>query len=162
MFRRARLVAVVTAVAAVSLAGCSSSDSSGGKDAASSPKAAVKSSAPARASSPASHAAPRAQADVRIVKAGVENHPVWGPHAYVVHYEVTNHGTQAADYFAQLEFLDKDGDHLGDTGITADKLGVGKSKTGDIAPLDAEIQNGKIADIRSVRVTQVDRTPPSS
>ncbi|MFF6957772.1 hypothetical protein [Streptomyces sp. NPDC008317] len=91
----------------------------------------------------------------------MEDDPVWGPHAYVVHYTVTNHGAGAADYFAQLEFLDADGDHLGNTGITADKLGAGKSKTGDAAPLDVKIQNGKIADIRSVRVTEVDRTPSS-
>lgn len=86
---------------------------------------------------------------------------MWGPGAYVVHYTVTNHGAGAADYFAQFEFLDADGDHLGSTGITADKLGPGKTKAGDAAPLDVEIENGKISDIRSVRVTQVERTPGS-
>jgi hypothetical protein len=150
---------VLVAVVAASLTACSSSDSSGGDDAASSPKASVTAPASARPSSPASQAAPRKQSDVKIVKAGVEDHPVWGPRAYVVHYVVTNHGKEPADYFAQVEFLDKDGDHLGNTGITADKLGVGKSKAGDIAPLDVEIQNGKIADIRSVRVSEVQRTP---
>jgi hypothetical protein len=109
------------------LAGCSSSDSPGGKDAGPSPKASVAATSSARPSSAASHAAPRQEADVRITKAGVENHPVWGLNAYVVHY-VTNHGKQAADYFAPLEFLDKDDDHLGSTGITADKLGAGSPR----------------------------------
>lgn len=159
MSRALRVAAVVAALAVVSLAGCSSSGSSGGDDAASSPKASVTTPASARPNSPASHAVARKQSDVKIVKAGVEDHPVWGPHAYVVHYVITNHGKEAADYFALLEFLDKDGDHLGNTGISAEKLGVGKSQEADIAPLDVEIRNGKIADIRSVRVTEVDRTP---
>ncbi|WP_329368800.1 hypothetical protein OG896_24735 [Streptomyces sp. NBC_00669] len=93
------------------------------------------------------------------MKAGTADDPVWGPSAYVVHYVITNHGSTAADYFAQLEFLDSDGDHLGATGVTADQLGVGKTKTGDTAPLSAEIENGTIADIASVRVSEVDRTP---
>jgi hypothetical protein len=112
----------------------------------------------ASAPAPKKSAAPAASKDVKITRAGFEDHDTWGPHAYVVHYEVTNHGDKAADYFAQLEFLDRDGDHLGSTGITADKLGPGKSKRGDTAPVDAEIENGKIKDIASVRVTQVDRT----
>ncbi|MGO4747922.1 hypothetical protein AB4212_04665 [Streptomyces sp. 2MCAF27] len=99
-----------------------------------------------------------ASKDVRIMKAGVEDHEVWGPKAYVVHYEITNHGKSAADYFAQFEFLDKDGDVLGATGVTADKLGPGKTHKGDSAPLDSEITNGAMKDIKSVRVSQVDRT----
>ncbi|MEU8870498.1 FxLYD domain-containing protein [Streptomyces javensis] len=96
--------------------------------------------------------------DVRITRSGFEDHEVWGPHAYVVHYKITNHGSGRADYFAQFEFLDADGDRLGTTGVTADKLGAGKTKAADAAPLDVEIENGKIADIKSVRVSQVDRT----
>lgn len=95
---------------------------------------------------------------VRITKSGVEDHEVWGPDAYVVHYEIKNGGDGPADYFAQLEFLDGDGDVLGSTGVTADKLGAGKAKRGNTAPLDAEIENGKLSDIRSVRVSAVDRT----
>ncbi|MFB6991404.1 hypothetical protein ACFC0C_24880 [Streptomyces sp. NPDC056178] len=42
--------------------------------------------------------------------------------------------------------------------FTVDRLGRGKTSTGNTAPLDAEITNGKIRDIRSVRVSTVDRT----
>ncbi|MFD8592315.1 FxLYD domain-containing protein [Streptomyces sp. NPDC059637] len=100
-----------------------------------------------------------AMRDVEITGSGVEDHDVWGPGAYVVRYKVTNGGNEAADYFVGLEFLDKDGDVLGSTGVTADKLGPGKTKEADAAPLEAEIENGEIADIRSVRVSEVQRTP---
>jgi len=93
--------------------------------------------------------------DVTITRAGTENHQTWGPDAYVVHYEITNHGTDDASYFVQLAFLDKDGDQLGTTGITADNLGPGKTKTGDTAPVDAEIENGPMDAITAVQVTQV-------
>lgn len=152
--RYVRVVGLV--VAGLVVAGCSgggggvASKGAAPTSAVASPRASSATSAPARAD---------AKGDVRITKSGVEDHPVWGPHAYVVHYAITNHGTGPADYFAQLEFLDADGDHLGTTGITADKLGVGKTKADDIAPLDVEIENGKVADIRSVRVSEVDRTP---
>jgi len=96
--------------------------------------------------------------DVQITRSGFEDHPTWGPHAYVVHFRIVNHTAHAADYYAELEFLDKDGDVLGTTGITADKLGAGKTNTGDTAPLDTEIRNGKITDIVKARVSKVDRT----
>ncbi|MDX2922782.1 hypothetical protein [Streptomyces sp. NE06-03C] len=88
----------------------------------------------------------------------MEDHETWGPKAYVVRYEVTNGGDGAADYFAQFEFLDGDGDVLGSTGVTADKLGAGKTHKGDTAPLPAEITNGDLADIKKVRVSLVERT----
>ncbi len=47
---------------------------------------------------------------MKIVKSGFRDHDVWGPDAYVVEYEITNKGNDAADYFVQLEFLDVDGD----------------------------------------------------
>ncbi|MFJ5726333.1 hypothetical protein [Streptomyces sp. NPDC093149] len=100
----------------------------------------------------------RSPQDVKVTKSGFEDHEMWGPGAYVVHYEVTNQGRGAASYCAELEFLDKDGDHLGQTGITVDKLGRGKTSKGNTAPLDAEITNGKIRDIRSVRVSTADQT----
>ena len=96
---------------------------------------------------------------MEITKAGYEDHEVWGEHAYVFHYEITNNGPQAADYFAQIEFLDTDGDVLGTTGITADKLGPGKTKEDAGAPLDVEIENGDPDDIDSARISQVERTP---
>ncbi|MFJ4703147.1 hypothetical protein ACIP5N_33850 [Streptomyces sp. NPDC088768] len=147
---KAAAVAACGLGAALALAACSSSApaTTGG---AAPRKATTGSPAPAKEALAAS-------ADVRIVKSGVEDHPTWGPGAYVVHYEITNHGRSAAGYFAQLEFLDADKDVLGTTGITADKLGAGKVSTGDTAPLDVEIRNGKMTDIRSVRVSEVDRT----
>ncbi|MFG2404219.1 hypothetical protein ACGFR8_07745 [Streptomyces brevispora] len=118
------------------------------------------SAASAAAGAPAVKAPAEAAAskDVKVVRSGVEDHETWGKGAYVVRYEVTNHGSEAADYYAELEFLDKDGDHLGQTGVTVDKLGAGKTSKADTAPLKAEITNGKIADIASVRVSAVDRT----
>lgn len=150
-------LSVAAVVAAVGLmAGCSGSEdtSDAGKDG-----AAVEASAGGGEGKPEDAAeGDDASGDVKITSSGVKDHEVWGPDAYVVEYTITNHGKGAADYFAQFEFLDKDGDVLGSTGVTADKLGAGKTKTGDAAPLDVEIENGKIADIQDVRVSQVDRT----
>lgn len=121
----------------------------------------VKGAAPASSSAAGAAGAedaPAASRDVRIVSSGVEDHETWGPRAFVVRYEVTNGGGEAADYFAQFEFLDADGDVLGSTGVTADKLGAGKTHKGDTAPLPAEITNGDLADIKKVRVSTVERT----
>lgn len=148
--RKVALTLAAGVTAAGLLTGCSGGDV--GKD-----DSAAKPSASAKVDG-SSAKTPSAAGDVKIVRSGVEDHEVWGPKAYVVHFEITNHGTGAADYFAQIEFLDKDGDVLGSTGVTADKLGAGKTKTGDIAPIGSEIENGKPTDIRSVRVSQVDRT----
>lgn len=115
-------------------------------------------SAPAAGAAAAEKKESDAAADVKITKSGFEDHEVWGPKAYVVYYTITNSSPAAADYFVGLEFLDKDGDVLGSTGVGADKLGPGKTKTDSSAPLDAEIENGKIADIDSVRVAEVSRT----
>ncbi|MFE7431361.1 hypothetical protein ACFU7B_39795, partial [Streptomyces sp. NPDC057545] len=73
--------------------------------------------------------------DVRIVKAGVEDHQTWGPKAYVVHYEVKNSGSEEANYFVGLDFLDGAGRILGSTGVTADKVGKGSTAKGNTAPL---------------------------
>lgn len=96
--------------------------------------------------------------DVTITQAGVEDHELWGAGTYVVHYEITNHGTADASYFAQLAFLDADGDQLGTTGITADNLGPGKTKAGETRPLEPEIENGPLGAVTSVQVTQVELT----
>ena len=150
---RTRIACAAAAVAAaLTLTACSSSD---GDDA-------TKSEAPATASADKADAdasaQPDAKRDVKITKSGIEDHETWGPGAYVVHYTITNNGKSPADYFAQFEFLDKDGDVLGSTGVTADKLGPGKSKTADASPVESEIENGKPSDIKKVRVSQVDRT----
>ncbi|MDX2649283.1 hypothetical protein PV341_38110 [Streptomyces sp. PA03-1a] len=151
---RTRLaLATVALAAAAALTACSSG--SGSTSATNDSTAAAKASAAASAKAEASGAV----SHVKVVKSGFENHQTWGDNAYVVHYTITNLGKETADYFVSMEFLDKDGDVLGSTGVTADKLGVGKVNTGDSAPLDAEIGNGKISDIKSVRVASVERTP---
>jgi hypothetical protein len=154
---RGVLLPAVAVVAAVGLAaGCSDSDdgSDEGRDNNATVEPSKQQQAPAE--EPATE---EATEDVEIVRAGVMDHDVWGPGSYVVEYEITNNGQEAADYFVQLEFLDADGDLLGTTGVTADQLGPGKTNAGDTAPLDAEIDNGTLADIRDVRVSEVDRTP---
>lgn len=152
--KRRIAMSVVVAVAAVGLvAGCSGGGGAGdaGKG------AAAAEAGGGAAAEPGEDLAGR---DVKIVRSGFEDHDVWGPDSYVVEYEITNGGKDAANYFVGLEFLDSDGDVLGSTGVTADKLGAGKSNRGDTAPLEAEITNGDLGDIRSVRVSDVERTTP--
>lgn len=154
---RGVLLSAVAVVAAVGLAaGCSDSDDGGdeGRDNTATVEPSGQRNAPAE-----EPAAEDATGDVEIVRAGVMDHDVWGPGSYVVEYEITNNSSEPADYFVQLEFLDADGDVLGTTGVTADQLGPGKTSIGDTAPLDAEIENGTLADIHDVRVSEVDRTP---
>ncbi|MFJ9200956.1 hypothetical protein [Streptomyces flaveolus] len=110
--------------------------------------AAASAPAPKKSTSPA---------DVKLVKKGWEDHDVWGPHSYVVHWELTNTGKEQGNFFAGLDFLDKDGDVLGSTGITADKVGPGKTARGDSASLDVEIDKGEISDIVDAKVSTVER-----
>ncbi|GAA2565468.1 hypothetical protein [Streptomyces koyangensis] len=142
--------AVVAAAALVS--GCAGSSEGAPASAGSSAPAG---SAPAEAKGGEDLAA----RDVELGKAGFQDHDVWGPGAYVTPYSITNRGDGTASYLVGLEYLDGDGDLLGSTGVMADKLGPGKTSKGDTAPVAAEIQNGEIADIRSVRVSTVERTP---
>lgn len=97
-------------------------------------------------------------ADVKVVRSGFEDHETWGPGAYVITYKITNRGPKEASFFVGFDFLDKDGDVLGSTGVTADRVGPGKANRGDTAPIEAEITNGKMKDIRSVRVSEIDET----
>jgi hypothetical protein len=150
--RRIGLVVGAAVAAVVLVSGCGAS----GDDAAGS----GSSSSAAAGGDAKAEEAPAAAKDVKITGSGFEDHEVWGDHAYVTQYEITNHGEGAANYFVQFEYLDADGDVLGSTGVTADKLGEGKTNKGDAAPLEGEITNGKIADIKSVRVSAVERTDP--
>ena len=153
--RRIGLVAGAAVAAVVLVTGCGDSgdDTAGSGSSSSAPASDAKGEAKA-------DEAPAAAKDVKITRKGFEDHEVWGDGAYVTHYEITNHGKGAANYFVQFEYLDADGDVLGSTGVTADKLGEGKTNKGDAAPLDAEITNGKISQIKDVRVSTVDRTDP--
>ena len=149
--RRIGLVAVAAVAAVVLVTGCGGT----GGDTTGSGSSSSAAAGDAKAAEQ-----PDAAEHVKITGKGFEDHEVWGEDAYVTEYEITNRGEGAANYFVQLEYLDKDGDVLGTTGVTADKLGEGKTKTGDTAPVDAEIENGKISDIRDVRVSMVERTAP--
>lgn len=152
------MLSVVAAVAAVGLAaGCA-----GGDDAGDAGKGSTAATTSQEGSSGDAKAAGEdlAKRDVKILSSGYKDHDTWGPDAYVVEYEITNGGKDAANYFVQLEFLDGDKDVLGTTGVTADKLGAGKTHTGDTAPVDAEITNGPMSAIKSVRVSMVERTRP--
>ncbi|WP_327594642.1 hypothetical protein [Streptomyces chartreusis] len=146
--RKLGLAAVVVLMAG-SLVACGGTEEGDAKGGASVSAPAVKESE-----------APAVSKDVVITRAGVEDHEVWGDGAYVVHYTITNHGDDAANYFAEIRLIDKDGHHLGQTGVTADRLGPGKSSTGDIGVLDAEITNGRLSDIVGAKVGAVDRTKP--
>ncbi|MFD5570396.1 hypothetical protein [Streptomyces cadmiisoli] len=148
--RRLGLAAAAVLMAG-SLAACGNTEDTAGGD----PKGSASASAPA-----ATEGAPASSKDVVITKAGVEDHQVWGDGAYVVHYTITNNGTDEANYFAEIRLVDKDGDHLGQTGVTADRLGPGKSKSGDIGVLGVEIENGKLSDIAGAEIGAVDRTKP--
>ncbi|WP_405192896.1 hypothetical protein [Streptomyces anulatus] len=149
--RKGWVLAGVSGLAALALGGC------GGGEAAVEQSSATGVPG-ARATAAAEGAAVK---DVRIVKSGVQDHETWGEKAFVVAYEITNQSENTSNYFVGLDFLDSDGDVLGSTGVTADKLGVGKTHKGDTAPLPAEITNGKLTDIRDVRVSQVDRSAVS-
>lgn len=153
--RRIGLYVAAAVSAAALVAGCSSDDSDAAKGRTTAP-AGQEASPDKEVKAPDEAEASR---DVRITSSGYRDHEVWGPGSYVVAYEITNNGSQPANYFAGLEFLDQDGDVLGSTGVTADKLGPGKAHRGDTAPLEAEIKNGSPKDIKSVRVSEVLRTP---
>lgn len=150
--RKMGLSAAAAVVAVGMLTACAGADTEegAGKD------TAAAASSPAAGADEAS-ASKAALKDARIIRSGFRDHETWGPGAYVVEYKITNGGAEAADYFVGLEFIDKDDDVLGSTGVTADKLGPGKSSAGDTAPLEAEIRNGTLSDIVSVRVSEVDR-----
>ncbi|MET9466100.1 hypothetical protein ABZY44_15145 [Streptomyces sp. NPDC006544] len=97
--------------------------------------------------------------DVALTRQGRQDHDVWGKNAYVVAYRITNSGPGTADYFVRIEFHDADGDFLGSTGVLVDRLGPGKSSTGESVPVPAEITNGTPGDIAEARVSEVERTP---
>lgn len=152
--RKIRLSVSVGAVvlAAGLLAGCGGTDDDSSAASSASPAASGGAAVEGDAKSK-----PSAPADVKIVKSGYENHEVWGDNAYVVYWELTNTGDKQGHFYAGLDFLDADGDVLGSTGITADKVGPGKTAKGNTAPIDAEIDKGDMSAIKDVRVTDIER-----
>ncbi|MFF9573448.1 hypothetical protein [Streptomyces sp. NPDC014685] len=99
-----------------------------------------------------------ASKDVKILKSRMTDHQVWGPDVYLVHYKIVNHGVSSANYSVQLEFRDADGDILGTTGVIENEIGPGKTRLGETRPVDADIPNERTPDIRSVRISQVNKT----
>lgn len=148
--RRTRIAlgAASLAAAALALTACGSSNGTGSTPSDATPAAAAKDTAAKKPAKKANSAAD----DVTITKAGFANDELYGPNSYVVHYKITNSTDSAKDYQVGLRFLDKDGDQLGSTGVGAETLGAGKSKVGKTAPMDVEIDNGKISDIKTVEV----------
>lgn len=153
-YTRTLAATAVATAALIAATACSSGSSTTAAPAASTPPASSSAAAPATSAA----AGDDASADVKLTKTGIEP-DVTGERTYVVHYTVTNHSAAAADYQIQLTFYDKDGDQLGTTGTGPDALGPGKTSTGESTPLAVELPNGKIADIVSTKVTEVDRTP---
>lgn len=151
--RRCGLVAGAAVAAVLLVAGCGGSE--GGSAGGGSSSAESASGGDGKAAE-----ASEALKDAKITGHGFEDHDVWGENAYVTRYEITNRGKGAANYFVQFEYLDADGDVLGSTGVTADKLGEGKTNKGDTAPVEAEITNGPLSEIKDVRVSEVERTDP--
>jgi len=75
---------------------------------------------------------------------------------YRIAFTVTNSGSEAANYWIEFEAYDKDGDFLGSSGSSVERLGPGKTKTDEVDLYDEEIENGKLSDIDTVKVKKVE------
>jgi hypothetical protein len=75
---------------------------------------------------------------------------------YRIAFTVTNSGSEAANYWITLEAYDKDGDFLGSTGSSVERLGPGKTKTDEVDLYDEMIENGKLSDVDTVKVKKVE------
>ncbi|MHC0433954.1 hypothetical protein ACX6XY_27880 [Streptomyces sp. O3] len=123
----------------------SSADSPGGQD---SPDG---SDDPEESKSPVSSAHDK---DVKITSQGVKTE--YGVTTYRVAFTVANSGSEAANYWIEFEAYDKDGDFLGSTGSSAERLGPGKTKNDEVDFYDTEIENGEMSDIDTVKIKKVD------
>ncbi|MCF6521937.1 hypothetical protein HOY81_02300 [Streptomyces sp. JJ36] len=145
-------VVVVTASALVACAGAG--DGGGAVQGGSAATAAP----PAGGAGEGGEAVADATADVLVLRAGVEDHPVWGADAYVVHYLITNRGDEPADYVVRFAFLDAGGRVLGSTAVTVDRLGPGRTRAGSTAPRERDLAGGRAAAIRDVRVAHAEKS----
>ncbi|MBB1260498.1 FxLYD domain-containing protein [Streptomyces alkaliterrae] len=102
----------------------------------------------------ATSASSRHFADVRIVSQGAETE--YGVTGYRVRLTVTNSGSKAANYWVVVEAYDKDDDYLGQTHASVERLGPGKTWRDDVTFYDETIENGELAEVRTVKVKQVD------
>ncbi|WP_306319482.1 MULTISPECIES: hypothetical protein [unclassified Streptomyces] len=96
----------------------------------------------------------RSADDVTIKDSGLAVENTSGKRTYLVSYKITNTGDRAADYVAQLRFLDKNGDLLGSTDVDAARLPSGDSTADTVT---ADLDHGSVGDITAVEVGTVDR-----
>lgn len=92
--------------------------------------------------------------DVKVTQQGSKTE--YGTTTYDVAFTVTNSGDEAANYWIEFEAYDKDGDFLGSTGSSVERLGPGKTKTDETSFYDETVENGKLADIETVKVKKVE------
>lgn len=93
-------------------------------------------------------------ADVKVTEQGSKTE--YGTTTYDIAFTVTNSGDEAANYWIEFEAYDKDGDFLGSTGSSVERLGPGKSKTDETSFYDETVENGKLTDIDTVKVKEVE------
>lgn len=98
--------------------------------------------------------------DVKVTGQGAKTE--YGTTTYDIEFTVTNSGGEAANYWIEFEAYDKDGDFLGSTGSSVERLGPGKTKTDETSFYDETIENGKLADIDTVKVKEVSYCDGSS
>lgn len=101
--------------------------------------------------------APEANAhgkDVKVTRQGPKTE--YDVTTYNIAFTVTNSGDEAANYWIEFEAYDKDGDFLGSTGSSVERLGPGKTKTDETSFYDETVENGKLADIDTVKVKEVE------
>ncbi|MDX2759116.1 FxLYD domain-containing protein [Streptomyces europaeiscabiei] len=93
-------------------------------------------------------------ADVKVTQQGSKTE--YGTTTYDIAFTVTNSGDEAANYWIEFEAYDKDGDFLGSTGSSVERLGPGKTKTDETSFYDETVENGKLADIDTVKIKKVE------
>lgn len=93
-------------------------------------------------------------ADVKVTQQGSKTE--YDVTTYDIAFTVTNSGDEAANYWIEFEAYDKDGDFLGSTGSSVERLGPGKTKTDKTSFYDETVENGKLADIATVKVKKVE------
>jgi len=92
--------------------------------------------------------------DVKVTQQGSKTE--YGTTTYDIAFTVTNSGDEAANYWIEFEAYDKDGDYLGSTGSSVERLGPGKTKTDETSFYDETVENGTLADIDTVKVKKVE------
>ncbi|MFD5515638.1 hypothetical protein [Streptomyces sp. NPDC127066] len=97
--------------------------------------------------------------DVAITKQGFEDSAVYGDHTWIVHYSVTNSGTDRADYFVKVSLADKDGKQIGTSSAVTTGVRPGVSTEERIVPVAKDMSGGDTADIGTATVTGVERVP---